>query len=185
MWDLSSDNSRVGNQQKQLQPRDCIPVSPPLCSCQMGRGDGRGDGVKLRVAAARLVPHPEFQRAPSQQAKSLPESPPFLPVFGLQCGSSPGRGSTATPRHAEPRRATPSHAEPRRATPSHAEPRRATPSHATQSHSEPHGADQGEDIGRAVARKGLLNICVYPLAKTSRLYLPQSNRPRAERSRER
>lgn len=26
-------------------------------------------------------------------------------------------------------------------------------------------------------KKGLLNICVYPLAKTNRLYLPQSNRP--------
>lgn len=34
-------------------------------------------------------------------------------------------------------------------------------------------------------QRGLLNICVYPRAKTNRLYLPQSNIPSTERSQER
>lgn len=45
-------------------------------------------------------------------------------------------------------------------------------------------ADQGEDAGKPVARKDLLNICVYPRAKTNRLYLSQSNIPSTERNKD-
>lgn len=45
-------------------------------------------------------------------------------------------------------------------------------------------ADQRGGRRPTCGKNGLLNICVYPRAKTNRLYLPQSNIPSTERSQE-